>query len=100
MSPAGNASNGTSMYMREAVLTPERRIWRAVLGQAYADAELTIWPDGSEPNARVFARSFLRADSLDDKAGLCLVCELADVPVDRVVLWARRQYSVAACVAA
>jgi hypothetical protein len=84
------------MYVREPILTPERRIWRAVLGQAYADAELALWPDGSEPSERVQARRFLRADSQEDKEGVYFVCELADIPVDRVVLWARRQYPVAA----
>lgn len=85
-----------AIWINEPVLTPERMLWRAVLGQAYADAQLPLLADGAEPLERTWARSFLRADEPLEKAVLKRICDLADVPCDRVVLWARKQYSVAA----
>jgi hypothetical protein len=37
----------------------------------------------------------LRADSAFEQANLDLVCEFADVPLDRVMPWARRRYPLA-----
>jgi hypothetical protein len=80
------------------MLTPETKLWRAVLGQAYDDAEM--WADCPEsaasPADRLKARRYLRADSAHEFTGLGTVCEYADVPADRVVLWARRRYQLAA----
>jgi hypothetical protein len=82
-----------SLCTHEPVLTPERKVWRAVLGQAYADAESPPFSDGSEEAMeRTIARRFLRADSVDEKEILEIVCGFADVPADRVILWARRRY--------
>jgi len=80
------------------MLLPEHKLWRAVLEQAYEDAEM--WPDCPasvlSPGERIKARRYLRADSAHERSGLETVCENADVPADRVILWARRQYKFAA----
>jgi len=82
-----------SMLTRERILTPERKVWRAVLGQAYADAESPSLSDGSEEAMeRTIARRFLRGDGVDEKEILEIVCGFADMPADRVILWARRRY--------
>ena len=76
----------------------ERRLWRAVLEQAYEDAEVLALGDGdaTEPFECARARRYLRADSSYEKENLKLVCEFADVPADRVYLWARQRYPLAA----
>jgi hypothetical protein len=77
----------------------ERKLWRAVLLQAYEDAEMTPVGDGNslEPFECARARRYLRADSFHEAGNLKLVCDFAaDIPADRVYLWARRQYPVAA----
>jgi len=45
-----------------------------------------------EPLEASRARRYLRANSAFDAANLAIVCEFADVPADRVFLWARRHY--------
>jgi hypothetical protein len=70
--------------------TAEKKLWLAVLEQAFADAELL------ESGGQIRAQAYLRADSPENKADLSLVCEFADLPMDRVVPWARRRYPVAA----
>ena len=72
------------------MLTSEQKLWRAVLEMAYTDAELP----SCDEQAR--ARKYLRADTPHDEENLRLVCEFADLPVDRVIPWARRQYAAAA----
>jgi hypothetical protein len=52
--------------------------------------------DGSELMERTLARRFLRADGASETADLELVCDFADVPLDRLLLWARRSYPLAA----
>jgi hypothetical protein len=94
MPHATNSRTPASIWTHEPILTPERKLWRAVLEQAYADAELPLSVDGSEPVERNLARRFLRADSPHEAQNLYVVCEFADVPWDRVVLWARRRYPV------
>src|SRR5271168_5213206 len=89
-----NSLPPSSIWTQEPVLTPERRIWRAVLGQVYADAELATFSEDSEAVERTVARKYLRADSADEKEILELVCDFADVPADGVILWARRRYPV------
>ncbi|HET8923827.1 MAG TPA: hypothetical protein VFN26_12640 [Candidatus Acidoferrum sp.] len=76
----------------------ERKLWRAVLLQAYEDAEMTPVGDGSplEPFECTRARRYLRADSSHEAENLKLVCDFADIPADRVYLWARRRYPIAA----
>jgi hypothetical protein len=82
--------------MDETPITSERKLWRAVLEQAYADAELADCDEtGFEPIARIQARRYLRADSKHEQANLSLVCEFADIPLDRVIPWARRRYPIA-----
>ena len=80
------------------MLLPENKLWRAVLEQAYEDAEM--WANCPEsvpsPGERIKARRYLRADSSHEATGLATVCEYADLPADRVVLWARRRYHFAA----
>jgi hypothetical protein len=83
--------------MDETPITSERKLWRAVLEQAFADAELPDWDEtGFEPVARIQACRYLRADSKHERADLSLVCEFADIPLDRVIPWARRRYPIAA----
>ena len=76
----------------------ECSLWRAVLIQAYEDAEMIPLGDGSEAEPRecAKARRFLRADSAFEAGNLALVCEFAEMPADRVYLWARQRYSLAA----
>jgi hypothetical protein len=76
----------------------ERRLWRAVLEQAYEDAEMHAIGEetGSAPLECTRARRYLCADSPHEAGNLNLVCEFADVPADRVVLWARQHYPLAA----
>ncbi len=79
-------------------MTPERRLWRRVLEQAYADAEL---PLGLEESDELFidqdrARRFLRADTMSEEEELKLVCDFAGLPYDRVVHWARESYPLGA----
>jgi len=76
----------------------ERRLWRAVLGQAYEDAESTPMAEetAEEPLEASRARRYLRADSAFDAANLAIVCEFADVPPDRLILWARQRFAQAA----
>lgn len=76
----------------------ERNLWRAVLTQAYEDAEMTPVGDGAalEPFECTRARRYLRADSPHEEENLKIVCEFADIPADRVYLWARQRYPLAA----
>ena len=71
----------------------ERQLWRAVLGQAYEDAELPLMKDGSEPRERTLGREFLRADDVHMVKWLKVACQRADLPFDRVVKWARERYA-------
>ena len=65
-------------------MNPEQTLWRAVLDRAYLDARL-------EGRERIPARKWLMGESnLED---LRLVCEFADILVDRVVGWARKEWS-------
>jgi hypothetical protein len=85
----------SELWTSDPVLTAERRLWRGVLNQAYADAEV---PVGVESEDELFieqtcARRFLRADTPEEKEGLRLVCDYAEVPFDRVVTWARKHYA-------
>lgn len=77
---------------------PERSLWRAVLVQAFEDAEMTPNGDenGSEPFESSRARQYLRADNFKEAEHLHLVCEFADIPADRVISWARERYPLAA----
>jgi hypothetical protein len=88
----GDGRLSKSIWAQEPILTPERKVWRAVLGQAYADAELAPFSDGAEVMERTLARRFLRGDGIDEKETLEVVCDFAGVPADRVILWARRRY--------
>ena len=86
------------MWTSEPVMTPERRLWRGVLEQAYADAEL---PLGVEEDDELFidqdqARRFLRADTVSEEEELKLVCDFVCIPYDRVIVWARKRYPLAA----
>jgi hypothetical protein len=72
----------------------ERKLWLAVLEQAYWDAEmLSIGEEAAcQPFERARARQYLRAASPFEARDLVLVCEFANVPADRVVSWARKRY--------
>jgi len=88
----GNQPTKASIWAHVPILTSERKIWRAVLEQAYVDSEMTVFADASESMERTRARRFLRADGASEAEALELVCDFADVPMDRLVLWARRRY--------
>jgi hypothetical protein len=92
----GGQHSKASIWSHVPILTPERKIWRAVLGQAYLDAELTSFPDGSDQIETLRAQRYLRADSSFEAENLGLVCDFAEIPADRVILWARRRYPLAA----
>ena len=96
MHHVGDGRLSKSIWAHVPILTPERKVWRAVLEQAYADAGLSPCTDGSEPSERNSARKFLRADEPSEEAILKLVCDFADVPADRLILWARKRYPLAA----
>lgn len=96
MHHGGDGRRSKSIWAHEPIITPELKVWRAVLEQAYQDAELSAGllvgsPESSECTK---ARRYLRADSRHEAASLKLVCDFADVPADRVILWARRHYTV------
>ena len=94
----GDGYGSKSLYAHEPILTPERKIWRGVLEQAYADAELPLAVDAEDELfiEQIRARRFLRADTPGEKEGLRLVCDYAEVPFDRVVTWARKHYAPSA----
>ncbi len=76
------------------MLTPENRLWRAVLEQAFADAELPGDPEHDfVPAEQVRARNYLRADRPSEAANLYQVCDGADLPADRLISWARKRYT-------
>ena len=91
----GDGRTSKSIYVHEPMLTLEARIWRGVLNQAYADAELPLGVESEEELfiERIHARRFLRADTPGEKEELRLVCDYAEVPYDRVVTWARNHYA-------
>ena len=87
-----------SIYAREPLRTAETRLWRSVLEQAYADAELSLEVECDDELFidQIRARRFLRADTPGEKEELRLVCDYAEVPFDRVLTWARKHYTPAA----
>ena len=96
MNHGGDGRRSKSIWVHEPIVTPELKVWRAVLEQAYQDAEVTagLGAGGPESSECTKARRYLRADSPHEAASLKLVCDFADVPADRVILWARRHYPV------
>jgi hypothetical protein len=74
----------------------ERSLWRAVLAQAFDDAEIA--PNCSdiefEPWESARARQYLRADSPQEAEHLHIVCGYAQIPADRLICWARQRYAV------
>ena len=84
----------SELWVSDPVLTPERRLWRGVLNQAYADAELSLAVESEDEIfiEQIRARRFLRADTPGEKDELRLVCDYAEIPFDRVVKWARKRY--------
>jgi hypothetical protein len=90
----GDGRMSKSIWVHEPIITPELKLWRAVLIQANVEAELPLSLDGSEPMERTLARRFLRADGASEVQDLHRVCDFADVPADRVTLWARKCYPV------
>src|SRR5260370_41483874 len=93
----GDGRFSKSIWEHEPILTPEKRVWRAVLYQAFEDGEMTPidGETGAEPLEASRARRYLRADSPFEAADLKLVCDFADLPADRGLLLARRQYPLA-----
>jgi hypothetical protein len=98
MHQQGDGRLSKSIWAHEPILTAERKVWRAVLGQAIEDAEMTAMDGeiGPEPLESSLARQYLRADNFQEAEHLKLVCDFADVPADRVILWARQRYPLAA----
>lgn len=94
MTSFGSGRFDKSIYAHEPLVTPEVRLWRGVLEQAYADADLPIGVESEEELfiEQIRARRFLRADTPGEKEELRLVCDYAEVPFDRVVTWARKHY--------
>jgi hypothetical protein len=90
----GDGRFSKSIWAHEPILTPEKRVWRAVLTQAFEDAEMTPVEGeaAAEPLEVAQARCYLRADSPFEAADLKLVCDFAELPADRVILSARRKY--------
>jgi hypothetical protein len=83
--------------LHDPLLTAENRLSRAVLEQAYTDAESGCEPgeerdDGNGPPERIRARYYLRGDNKQEAANLVMVCGFAEIPADRVLNWARRNY--------
>jgi hypothetical protein len=82
--------------LHDPLLTSENRLWRAVLEQAYADAESrsdAVSDDADDgPPERIRARCYLRGDNKQEAAALTTVCGFAEIPADRVLNWARRNY--------
>lgn len=78
------------------MLTSEQKLWRAVLEQAYEDAE-DRGDEGLDivPLPQRCARDFLRASSRQDAADLEFVCAGAELPMDRVTAWARKHFALA-----
>lgn len=72
--------------------TPEQKLWRAVLEQAYVDAESPSGDPDVSPKEHMRARTFLCAEEPEAAVILALVCDFAEIPADRIVLWARRRY--------
>jgi hypothetical protein len=84
--------------LHNPLLTAENRLWRAVLEQAYVDAESGAdagdaqTDDGDGSHECLRARCYLRGDSKPDAAALVAVCSFAEIPADRLLNWARRNY--------
>ncbi|HEV2195057.1 MAG TPA: hypothetical protein VGR55_05725 [Candidatus Acidoferrum sp.] len=95
MSCYGDGRFDKSIYAHEPLVTCDVRLWRSVLQQAYADAELPLGVESEEELfiEQIRARRFLRADTPGEKEELWLVCDYAEVPFDRVVTWARKHYA-------
>ena len=64
-------------------MTPEIRLWRAVLNRAYEDAE-------QRSVERTRARKYLCGYASEED--LRLVCDFADVSADALIHWARKRY--------
>jgi hypothetical protein len=94
MGKLGDGRYEKSLCPQEPVLTPERKLWRAVLTLAYEEAEMPT--DCGSPAEQAKARAYLRARSPFEAAELALVCSFAELPMDRLVSWARRRYDLAA----
>lgn len=94
MLQAGKQHTKPSIWSHEPIITPEKKVWRAVLAQAFEDADMMPLDDETvpEPFESSRARQYLRAENLQEAEHLKLVCEFADIPADRVILWARRRY--------
>lgn len=68
------------------IMIPEMMLWKKVLEQAYHDA-LGRGRDAS------LAQSWLRGDTQEQRFDLVLVCDFADVPLDRMISWAQRKWA-------
>lgn len=79
-------------------MTRENRLWRAVLAKACADAELLELGPEFSLKQRIRACRYLRGDTREDETALLLVCDFAELPSDRITLWARKRYPYAALV--
>jgi hypothetical protein len=95
MLSAGNQHAKPSIWSHAPITTPEVKVWRAVLVQAFEDAEIAANDDAAESDAfeRTRARQYLRADNPKEAEHLKLVCDFAEIPADRLISWARKRYS-------
>lgn len=73
----------------ERPLTPEVKLWRAVLEMAYHDAE-----SSSGKFSRVMARHFLCATVEMMDSDLRSLCRKAGIPASRVIRFARNRYGL------
>jgi hypothetical protein len=79
--------------LHDPLLTAEQAYTDAESGCESVDArESTADGDGDGPPERLRARLYLRGDNKQEAAALAMVCGFAEVPADRVLNWARKNY--------
>ena len=86
------------IHAHDPALTPEKKLWRAVLQRTYEAAEIPLGPEADDQLFiyQDLARGLLRADDSFEEEWLKLICDFAEVPADRVISWARQRYPRAA----
>jgi len=77
MSRVADGRHEKAVFAHVPILTPERKLWRAVLEQAFEDAEIPVEGNQRVPRRRKRAREYLRGDGLRIEEGLDLVCGYA-----------------------
>src|SRR5207248_11605783 len=84
-----------SIYAREPLRTAETRLWRGVLEQAYADAELSLEVECDDDlcSVQIRARRFRRADTPGEKPGSRLVCGYDGVSIELALTGSTKHYT-------